>query len=115
MRWAVIVAMAGCGRVGFDAQGAVGDGGTSDSALAGDTGSGGAAMGSGIVSGTAPVGMFPSVMAAYVVGHPQIAGQTAIYLFSQPVTCAQLGAAGWPRALTTPTAILELVVSGASV
>ena len=118
----MIAAIAGCGRLGFDGQaGDAGSGNPGDGAFvvgdsaSGDTASGGGAMGSGTISGLPPVGLFPSVMAAYVVAHPKVAGQTAIYLFSKPITCAQLGAANWPRSLPALTNILELELAGSSI
>src|SRR5690349_9445743 len=91
MRGLAIIAIAGCGRVAFDPLGGA-SGGPSDAAVIGATDAPSAigtdaapgGTGSGTISGTPPLGMFPSVMAAYVVGHPQFAGDTAIYLLSQP-------------------------------
>jgi hypothetical protein len=65
-----------------------------------------------MISGTPPLGTFPSIMAAYVIGHPQYPGDMAIYLLSQPVGCDQLAPSGWSFRMAAPTGVLELLLAG---
>jgi hypothetical protein len=116
----LVTLLAGCGRIGFDPNAARGDGGATsgdgviaggDGAAAGsdapgDTGSG---TGSGTISGTAPDGKeFTTLVAGYVIGHPKFAGETSIYMFSQPIRCSDLGVAGWGAWITAGTQCMEL-------
>jgi hypothetical protein len=120
VRWLVVVALTGCGRIGFDpgsgpsgpigdANGIGGDGGNGPT-----DGAGGSVTGSGTIMGQTPTGSpFGSITAAYVIGHPAVSGQTWIYLFSAPIACNELAPAGWAIRVT-PTNVLALELGGAT-
>lgn len=134
MRGLVITAvvLGGCGRLGFEAEQAAstpaGDAAamspvTGDGAVPGGDGapaSGDASTpptdgtispgtGSGTISGTAPDGKpFTTLVAGYVIGHPQYAGETSIYMFSGPIQCSDLGFPGWGAWITGGTQTMEL-------
>jgi hypothetical protein len=96
--------VAACGRLGFDPVGS------------GDVDGPGSAAGTSSITGIAPDGkLFVSVAAAYVIGHPQVAGQTSIYLLSNPIACSELTAPGWGQRITAGTQCLEIVLGGSAV
>src|SRR5262249_20359883 len=103
MRWALLF-VAACGRLGFDPVGQPG----ADAP--------GEVAGRGSIIGLAPDGtLFASVAAAYVIGRPRVAGQTSVYLLSNPIACGELDAPGWGQRITSGTQCLELVLGGSAV
>jgi hypothetical protein len=103
MRWPLLL-VAACGRLGFDPM------------ESGGVDAPGSAGGTSSIVGLAPDGMpFVSVAAAYVIGHPQFAGQTSIYLLSNPIACSELAAPGWGQRIAAGTQCLELVLGGSAV
>jgi hypothetical protein len=83
----MVVALAGCGRIGFGLQ-------TGD-AVGGD-GAGGDAGGSGMITGTGCNSLpFTTIAAAYALGNEETAGQPDVVLLEKPIPCAQLCASSW--------------------
>jgi hypothetical protein len=111
VRWLLVIALAGCGRIGFDATG--GDGGSTGGFGATDASFGTAGVGGGgTVNGSGPMGMpFGPVAAAYSIGHPEVPGQTWIYMFSAPIACDALSRAGWGSRIGN-TQILVFEIGG---
>ncbi len=68
--------------------------------------------GSGTISGTADANPFTKVATAYLAGAPDSAGTTVVFLFSNPMKCADIGAAGWDARIANGTQILELKIFG---
>lgn len=114
----VSLALAGCGRLGFDPVGSARDATSSgdgerprDAAVIGDDASDGAVVGtgSGTISGTAPDGKpFTTLVAGYIIGHPKYAQETSIYMFSGPIKCSDLGYRGWGQWIAAGTQCMEL-------
>ena len=118
-RLAIVAVVGGCGRVGFDPNaGGTGapDGATGQMVGSAGKDASGFPTGAGAISGTAPDGMpFTTLAVAYVVGHPQYAGGTSIYLVSKLVTCAELAMVGWGQRLPALTQTMDLELAGTSI
>ena len=90
-----------------------------DSATDGDTGpedagaeSGGGVGGSATIAGSVGGVAFTTVMSAYVIGSPDNAATTAVYLIGAPaVGCAAIGASGWGRTIPAGTQIFEMIMA----
>lgn len=68
--------------------------------------------GTGTVSGSADGAPFGSVATSYVIGAPDSASTTVVFVFSKPVACADLGSPGWDRRITDATQFLEIKFFG---
>ena len=118
MRWlAILVALGGCGRIGFDSfassrdatSGDDGSRGSDATTSDGDHGDGSVGAGSGTISGVAPDGKpFTTLVAGYIIGHPKYAQETSIYMFSGPIKCSDLGYRGWGEWITAGTQCMEI-------
>jgi len=109
---------------GSDASGSAdtGSSGGHDAAAsdASEGGSDAAAMGSGSLTGTYGSGPIEPIVAAYWIGIPDDANETGggpfVYLFSGPVTCADIsGASGWVTSIAAGTQVTELLIGTTTV
>ncbi len=103
------------GRVGMTGSGgSPGPGG--DAGQAQDVGSGGAggAVGTNgtVLTGSADGTPFTSVGSVLWAGMPDVAASTVIYVFSNPIQCADITQAGWDTTITNKTQILEVKAMG---
>jgi hypothetical protein len=109
----------------------------SDASSSADTGSGGghdaasgatdgaseaaaAAMGSGSLTGKYGTDPIAPIVAAYWIGIPDDPNETGggpfVYLFSGPVTCADIsGASGWVTSIASGTQVTELLIGTTTV
>jgi hypothetical protein len=74
-------------------------------------------VGSDVVAGNAIAGIahgrpFDSVAASWWIGAPDSPGTVVVYLFSTPVTCAQISGGGWDATLAEGTQSLEMKLIG---
>ena len=72
----------------------------------------GVAHGTGTISGGVGGQPFNTVGAAYHIGAPDDASTAVVYLFSNPILCSDITAAGWDGAITDGTDILEIKAIG---
>jgi hypothetical protein len=86
--------------------------GGSTSTSASCPGSGDDQSGSGTVAGALAGRMFDTVAAARYIGAPDSKNTTVVYVFSEPVACAELCATGWDARIADGTQILELKLFG---
>ncbi len=70
--------------------------------------------GSGTVSGSADGTPFTTVTTSYVIGAPDSASTTVVFVFSSPVRCADLATPGWDSRIANGTQFLELKVFGST-
>ena len=68
--------------------------------------------GTGTVSGSADGTPFTTVATSYVIGAPDSAETTVVFLFSKPVRCSDLGTPGWDQKITDGTQLLEMKIFG---
>ncbi len=97
------------GPDGVDAQDASGtDAGPStvDAASVADGG------GSGEVSGSADGSPFTTLATSYVIGAPDSAATTVVFVFSKPVRCVDLATPGWDSRIADKTQFLEIKFFG---
>ena len=92
--------------------GASGNGGTKG---AGGMTGGAGSSGAGSITGTYNTTAILPIMSGIWIGKPQMASETGggpfIYLFSGPITCAQISAkSGWLPTIPAGTQVLELLV-----
>jgi hypothetical protein len=66
----------------------------------------------GTIAGAAGGTPFTHVAAAFVIESPDSDATTVVYLFSNPVRCLDLSFAGWDRAVSNGTLVLELKLLG---
>jgi hypothetical protein len=64
------------------------------------------------IAGAAGGTPFTHVAAAFVIESPDSDATTVVYLFSNPVRCLDLSFAGWDRAVSKGTLVLELKLLG---
>ena len=70
--------------------------------------------GAGTVTGSADGSPFSSAGGALLIGAPDSASTTVVFLFSKPVHCSALASPGWDRRIDVGTQILELRMFGTS-
>ncbi len=68
--------------------------------------------GSGSISGSADGSPFTTVATSYVIGAPDSTATTVVFVFSKPVTCAELGQSGWDRRIANAAQFLEIKFFG---
>ena len=68
--------------------------------------------GSGTISGAVNGASFTSVATSYVLGAPDDAATTVVYLFSKAVACSDLTAPGWDTRIANGTQFVELKMFG---
>ena len=114
---ALVIFLAACssstgGGVDVDA-GDKGEG-ASDSGDANAAPDGGPASGAGTgtISGAVNGASFTNVATSYVLGAPDDAATTVVYLFSKPVACSDLAAPGWDTRIANGTQFVELKMFG---
>jgi hypothetical protein len=105
------------GTSGTGAGGSSGSAGTTGGAgttsSAGTTGAGGSVAANGTsVTGTADGTPFASIGSVFLIGNPDVALSTVVYIFSQPIKCTDISKAGWDTTITNMTQILELKMMG---
>lgn len=66
----------------------------------------------GTITGTVGGTMFNTAATALVIGAPDSAATTVVYVFSNPVRCSDLGAPGWDRVIPNATSVLEMKMFG---
>lgn len=72
-----------------------------------------AAAGSGTVSGTFDGRAFDTIGASWRIGEPDDPTQTmVVYVFDNPVSCADIAEAGWDTRITDQTQAVEIKVVG---
>ncbi|MEP7125252.1 MAG: hypothetical protein ABJE95_30255 [Byssovorax sp.] len=113
------LALLGCGGGGAEGSG----GGTSStasgiSASSGGSGSGGSGGAPsvatpGTIQGSAGGKTVDKVAAAYLIGKSDDpAHTTVVYVFDKPIACADIGAPGWDKTVTSATGALEMKLIG---
>lgn len=81
----------------------------SDTAGPADT----AASGSGTIAGSFDGRAFDTVAASWRIGEPDDPDQTmVVYVFDQPISCADIADAGWDTRITDQTQAVEIKVVG---
>ncbi|MDB4993558.1 MAG: hypothetical protein JWM74_990 [Myxococcaceae bacterium] len=100
-----------CGGSGGDApDGTVTDAGPTDSqpsdAPLPDGG------GAGTVSGSVDGTPFTTVTTSYLIGAPDSAETTVVFVFSKPVKCSDLATPGWDQRIADGTQLLEMKIFG---
>lgn len=81
----------------------------SDAAGPADT----AASGSGTIAGSFDGRAFDTVAASWRIGEPDDPDQTmVVYVFDQPISCADIADAGWDTRITDQTQAVEIKVVG---
>lgn len=86
----------------------LGDGATSEDVVLPAQG------GSGTVSGSPDGTAFDTVATAYLLGAPDSPNTTVVYIFSKPVSCADIGSPGWDTRITNGTQFLEMKIFGSA-
>jgi hypothetical protein len=116
-RWlsaALVLALACSG--GTEGDGEVPDGPDAPPPVAGDGGPSVVALpeggGSGTVSGSADGMPFTTVATSYLIGAPDSANTTVVFVFSKPVGCGALAAPGWDARIADATQFLEMKIFG---
>ena len=114
--FALVLALGACssGKDAADAPDAPDSPGTGGSGAvsAACPGNGDDATGSGTITGSASGHAVDSVAAARWIGAPDSASTTVVYVFSEPVACAELCATGWDARVADGTQIVELTLFG---
>jgi hypothetical protein len=71
-----------------------------------------AGVGSGTIAGSvAGAPPFTTVMSAYWIGVPDVAGTTAVYLVGKQLACADITTSGWAHTITAGTPIFEMIMA----
>jgi hypothetical protein len=84
----------------------------SDSNVASDAGALPDGGGSGSIAGAVDGMPFVAVATAFVGSTPDSAQTTVVFVFSKPVSCADLATPGWDRRIADGTQLLELKIFG---
>ena len=71
-----------------------------------------AGTGSATVMGSADGTPFTTAAMAILLGSPDSATSTVVYVFSKPVMCSDLATPGWDKRITNATQFLELKMEG---
>ena len=112
----LVVAVASLLTVGCSHSTTNGGGGSDMAGVAGSGGGGGGGGGNAVTGTTPQGGAFGPVAAAWLIGHPDSAATTVIYMFNHAVDChdatIKFGAMGWDMNLPANTQFIELKAFG---
>src|SRR5258708_7258229 len=106
--------LAACGSSSSNSGGSGGGGGGAGGAggSGGAGGTGGSGGAGNTIMGTVNGMGFNTVQTALWIGKPDSATTTVVYMFSNAVNCADIGAPGWDGRITDKTQVLEMKAFG---
>ncbi|MDB4983460.1 MAG: hypothetical protein JWM82_4212 [Myxococcales bacterium] len=92
--------------------GSTGQAGADGGASGADGGAGAVGSNGNMVMGSATGTPFAAIGSVFLIGNPDVAASTVVYIFSKTIKCADISQAGWDATIADKTQILELKMMG---